>query len=205
MPITVNDIFNKVGLVTPVAIKWNNPIPTEDNGVYVISLSEDASKNNGILKSFEINEEVFNKWKLLSPDLNVNGTVSKNIIEVEINQFWKPNENILYIGESSSPTNGLSKRVNQFYQHEVGWKGPHTGGYWIKLISQLENLFVYYAKCKNPRDTEFKMLMYFIEQTTGKSFYELDELGKHLPFANLKVDFQKKHNINKAVSKSKEK
>lgn len=203
MPVTVKDIFNKVGLEVPIAINWRKPVPTNDNGVYVISLSGEASKNNGIHSTCEINEAVFDKWKSFSPELNVNGTVSKKVIEAELNQFWKPNENILYIGESSSESNGLGKRVNQFYQHEVGWKGPHTGGYWIKLLSQLEKLFVYHAKCRNPRDTEFKMLMYFIEQTTGKSFYDLEELGIHLPFANLKVDFQKKHRINGAVSKTK--
>lgn len=49
------------------------------------------------------------------------------------------------------------------------------------------------------------MLMYFIEQGTGKSFYDLDELGIHLPFANLKIDFQKKHNISGAVPKTEKK
>jgi len=203
MPVTVKEIFSKVGLEAPPAIKWKNPIPTDDNGVYVVSLSNDASKNNGIHSACEISEEIFDNWKSLSPELNVNGAVSKKIIEAELNQHWKPRENILYIGESTSETNGLGKRVKQFYDHSVGRKGPHTGGYWIKLLSQLENLFVYHAKCKNPRDTEFKMLMFFIEQTTGKSFYELEELGSHLPFANLKVDFQKKHCISGAVSKTK--
>src|SRR3954466_13858912 len=111
---------------------------------------DDAAKNKGIQSKCEINELVFNKWKALSPELNVNGATTKEIIEAELNQFWKPKENILYIGESSSESNGIGKRVNQFYQHEVGWKGPHTGGYWIKLLSQLDDLYVYHAVCKNP-------------------------------------------------------
>jgi hypothetical protein len=205
MPVTVKDIFSKVGLEPSAAIKWKGTIPTSKNGVYVVSLSADAAKNKGIQSKCEVSEMVFNNWKELSPELNVNGIATKAAVETELNQFWKPTENILYVGESSSETNGLSKRVNQFYQHEVGWKGPHTGGYWIKLLSKLEDLYVYYAQCDYPRDTEFKMLMYFIEQTTGKSFYELKELGKHLPFANLKVDFQKQHLISNAVQKRKKK
>ena len=195
MPVTVKEIFNKVGLVAPAAVKWKTPIPTNDNGVYVISLSDDAAKNKGTHNVCEISEEIFENWKILSPNLNVNGTISKTAIEAELNQHWKPKETILYIGESTSETNGLGKRVNQFYQHKVGGKGPHTGGYWIKLLAQLENLYVYPAKCKNPRDTEFKMLMYFIEQSTGGNFYELDELGIHLPFANLKVKMIFKRSI----------
>ena len=202
MPVTVKDIFNKVGLQPSEAIKWRSTLPTDENGVYIISLSANASRNIGIQKTCEINDAVFEKWKMFSPELNVSGNLTKQIIKTELNKYWKPKENILYIGESSSKTNGLSKRVSQFYIHQVGWKGPHTGGYWIKLLSKLEDLYVYHAVCKNPRDTEFKMLMYFIEQSTGKSFYELDGLGKHLPFANLKLDFQKKHNINNVVSKT---
>jgi hypothetical protein len=203
--VTVNELFKKVGLVPTAPVKWDEAIPIKGNGIYVISLSSDASKNRGILPLCSISDDVFENWKALSPELNVNGVLSKQIIEKELNQFWKPKENILYIGESTSVNNQLKGRVKQFYKHKVGNKGPHTGGYWIKLLSKLEDLFVYYAVCENPRDTEFKMLMYFIEQTTGKSLYEVDELGIHLPFANLKADFRKKHGINKAVSKPKKK
>lgn len=89
--------------------------------------------------------------------------------------------------------------MKQFYDHKVGWKGPHTGGYWIKLFTRLEDLYVYYATCEHPRDTEFKMLLHFIEKTIGKHYYMLDQLGKHLPFANLKLDSIKKHNISRST------
>jgi len=201
MPLTVSEIFKKVGLEPSEAIKWNTKILSNENGVYVISLSDNPSVNKGVLNKFEINEEVFDSWKTLSPELNVNGQISKKIIESELNQYWRASENILYIGESSSKTNGISKRVNQFYIHQVGWKGPHTGGYWIKLLSQLEDLYVYYAACDNPRDTEFKMLLYFIEQTSGKSFYDIEQLGDYLPFANLKIDSLKKHYISNVVQR----
>lgn len=200
--LTVNDLFKKVGLTPSAPVKWGDTIPIKGNGVYVVSLSDNPSKNKNNFPLFEISKDVFNNWRKLSPEVNVNGVLSKAVIEEELNRFWKAGQNILYIGESTSESNGLAKRLNQFYIHKVGWKGPHTGGYWIKLLSELENLYVYYAVCPNPRDTEFKMLMYFIEQTASRSFYELDELGKHLPFANLKVDFQKKHAIKKAVPKA---
>lgn len=203
MAVRVKEIFNKVGLEPSAPLKWSNAIPIKGNGVYVISTSNNSTMNRGITSSCKMNEEVFKRWKTFSPELHVSNVSIIESIEAEINKFWKPKENILYIGESSSETNGLAKRVNQFYIRQVGWKGPHTGGYWIKLLSQLEELYVYYAVCDYPRDTEFKMLLYFMEQSAGKSFYEIQELGKHLPFANMKADFQKTHSISKAVSKTK--
>jgi hypothetical protein len=201
--ITVNDVFHKVGLEPSKPIKWGEHIPEKGTGVYVVSLSSNPLQNLGVLSSCKIKDDVFDKWKTMSPELNVNGDTLKADIEKELNQFWKSNQNILYIGESSSVTNGLSKRVKQFYDHQVGWKGPHTGGYWLKLLSEIEDLYVYYSICNHPRDTEFKMLMYYIEQSTQKSFYEINGLGMNLPFANLKVDFQKRHGIKNAVKKTK--
>ncbi len=106
----------------------------------------------------------------------------------------------LFPDQGAKPQGGRPPLTNYQVLNGIVFR-VHTGGYWIKLLSQLENLYVYHAQSKNPRDTEFKMLMYFIEESTGESFYELEELGIHLPFANLKVDFQKKHNISNAVQK----
>lgn len=203
--ITVNDIFNKVGLTPSLPYKWGTTIPEHGNGVYVVSTSSDPARNEGISNQCSIDKDVFIKWKEFAPELNVGGEHSLEHFNHELNKHWKPNQNILYIGESSSETNGLAKRIKQFYDHQAGWKGPHTGGYWIKLLAQLNDLYVYYAVCNNPRDTEFKMLICFIEQSTGKSFYELENLGSHLPFANLKVDFQRKHGINNSVNRKKNK
>lgn len=202
MPLTVYDIFRKVRLTPSVPIRWNQKIPVKKCGVYLISTSENPKKNLGTLSKPLICKKVFKHWTELTSNLNINGEKATYLkIQKEINNYWHSKENILYIGESSSMNNNLTGRVNQFYIHKVGWKGPHTGGYWIKLLKNINELYVYYSECEYPRDTEFKMLMYFIEKTKGKSFYDLEDLGKYLPFANLKVDFQKKHNIKGSISK----
>jgi hypothetical protein len=203
MPVTVNQVFQQIGLVPKGPLPWGEKVPNSANGVYVISTSQNPAKNLGLSPAFKIDKKVLQNWKGMSPKLNVQNLSTPLAFEAELNQFWKPKENILYIGESTSITNGLAKRVNQFYMHKPGWKGPHTGGYWIKLLANLKDLYVYYGECEHPRDTEFKMLMYFIEKSTGKSFYDIKHLGMHLPFANLKVDFQKKHQIEHAVNKTK--
>ena len=72
----------------------------------------------------------------------------------------------------------------------------------IKLLAQLEELFVYFSPCENPKDIEFKMLLYFIEHVSDQSLYELNEVGRYLPFANLTADFDKIHTIQHPVHKS---
>ena len=69
----------------------------------------------------------------------------------------------------------------------------------------LKDTYVFYAESENPRDTEFKMLMKFIEKSSGKSFYDLENIGDYLPFANLTADFYKTHGIKNPTNKNKRK
>ncbi len=107
--------------------------------------------------------------------MNVKGAATKQIIETELNQYWKAKENILYIGESSSESNGIGKIVKACGCLEVAehWRVLD------KIIIAVRRV-VCLSCCLKKKDTEFKVLLHFIEQTTVKSFYELDELGKHL-------------------------
>ncbi|MFD0994254.1 hypothetical protein, partial [Tenacibaculum geojense] len=188
-------------------VKWNEEFKAKFNGVYVIAKTNDPMTQIAKNPSFGICENAFSKWIKEATELKLNGEKDDRIenFKGHLSEFWNPNENILYIGQSSSKTNPIQKRVRQFYSHKLGQKGPHTGGYWLKLLDCLENTFVFYAEAKNPRDTEFKMLMKYIEYSTGKSFYELENIGKNLPFANLTADFYKEHRIKNATNKNKRK
>lgn len=80
----------------------------------------------------------------------------------------------------------------------------HSGGYWLLLLQDLEDCFVYYyetAKEENPRDIEFKLLLKFIELKTQKPYHLIENLGSYLPFANLTADFDKKHGVTGAIKR----
>jgi len=171
----------------------------------VLSLTSNPNDDKPHPYSFDICDDTFNYWLSQATDLQIDGekVTDKKQVEQYLMQFWNSNENIVYIGESSSPTNPLQKRVKQFYTHKVGQKGPHTGGYWLKLLSCLNNVSVYYAQATNPREVEFKMLMKFIELSTGKSFYKIKNFANHLPFANVKIDVSKQHFLTKHTNRNK--
>lgn len=207
MAVSIHKLFSDFNLNYSKPIKWNEKFDAKFNGVYVIAKTNDPNTNITEHPKFGICEKSFGSWIKEATELKVNGKNQNGIDDIteHLTDFWNPNENILYIGQSSSKTNPIQKRVGQFYSHKLGQKGPHTGGYWLKLLNCLENTFVYYAAAKNPRDTEFKMLMKYIEYSTGKSFYELKNIGNYLPFANLTADFYKEHGIKNATNKNKRK
>lgn len=205
MAVSVAKLFEEFGLQYKGAFNWNHPLDAKYNGVYVLALTTNPNDEQPHQYSFEICDDTFSYWINQATELQIDGdkVTNKKQVEEYLMQFWNPNENILYIGESSSITNPLQKRVKQFYTHKVGQKGPHTGGYWLKLLNCLNNVSVYFAQARNPREVEFKMLMKFVELSTGKSFYEIENFANHLPFANVKIDVSKKHSLTKHTNRNK--
>lgn len=206
MAISVNELFQSLGLNYSKAYKWNEKILDDYNGVYIISLSETPTSKKYVDYKFDICEETFEYWKTQALDLMIgeNKVENKNQIREYLSDFWQ-NENILYIGQSSSNTNKLNKRLNQFYTHKVGKKGPHTGGYWLKLLKGINTLNIYTAKSENPIETEFKLLLKFVELKAQKPFFEVENISNYFPFANLKVDTYKTHIIKNATNSTKRK
>jgi hypothetical protein len=205
MTISVDQLFKSFNLKYRGPIKWGNKLDANFNGVYVISLAKSGKTKTPHKSPLKICETTYANWISEAKNLNIQNVPVTDIKQVEsyLEKFWKTDQNILYIGESTSKTNPIQKRVNQFYIHKVGQKGPHSGGYWLKLISQLENVNIYYAECSNPREVEFKLLMKFVELQTGKSFYDLTNFSNCFPFANLKVDVLKSHEIKATTNDNK--
>ncbi len=203
MAISVKQLFKKVNLESAGCKKWGKPIGADFSGVYIIASTNDIESeiSNGF--NFSLDNSVFDSWKKKCPELTINDEKIKNISHLtkHLNDFWHKEENIFYIGSSSSTTTNLSNRVNDFYTHKVGDKGPHYGGFWLKLLSNHSETYIHYAKSSNPIEHEFKMIMCFAEAISGKSFYSVDNLAKYFPFANLKVDLVKEHLLGNTKKK----
>ena len=203
MAISVKEIFSKIHLTPSHPVNWGEPIDAKFNGVYMISLSENSESKKDNKHPFILDEKVFSVWVKEAKGLSIgdNKVGNTNQLQDYLKTHWKEKENILYIGESSSKTSSVQKRVHQFYTHKIGNHGPHSGGFWIKLLSCLNSCKVYFAECANPRDTEFKMIMHFAELYAKKSFYEMEEVALNFPFANLKVDTLKRHELKNVRKK----
>ena len=197
MAVTVEEIFNKVGIKEFDTLKWGeikkHSIPNKP-GIYVIALPHEKQE-------LEVDKKVIEDWMKKSENLSVGGEAdTPSALIKELKSHWKPNATILYIGQTSTSVKGLKKRLIDFYRHKPGNSGSHSGGYWIKLLSDLDNLHVHYAACDNSYEKEFKMLMYFAMKLAKKeSILDIEGLGKYLPFANLTADIDKEHRIKGAV------
>ena len=167
----------------------------------MVSLSDNPDKHNGLLKDCPISKDIIKNWisKVDGFKLDNNLTFDSFPIIERLSKFWLPDETILYIGKAPIRSNGkgLGNRVNEFYRTKFGEKKPHAGGHWLKALSVLSQLFVYYIPCNNSGDIEIKMLKLFVESVSQNTKSKLYDSDLPLPFANLELRQRKNHGLSK--------
>lgn len=188
MSTTVYQLFGEFSIENQ-CVKWGMPIQDEDEGIYVVSTSKDPYRNLGLTTFPNIDDGVMQTWINKLPDFLIDGqVVTLEKLRERLLAFWLPDESILYIGKASKRKDGtgLSTRIKEFYKTEIGEKSPHSGGQWIKVLKNLNSLYVYYGKCNNSRNIEIDMLAYFMKNVSNKSLDILYDKKLPLPFANIR-------------------
>jgi hypothetical protein len=183
MPTTIAEAFATVRLVEGiVSVRWGTKPATSEPGVYIVSLTESLDTYDGKLMEAPLAVAEFQRWLDVRPKLTVDGirpTVEQLMDRVR--RFWIPDEVILYIGLATS----LSTRLQAFYRTPIGARSPHSGGYFLKLLSNLNQLLVHYVRCPDSKLAEDGMLRRFCEHVSQDSRRRLKDPVHPFPFANL--------------------
>lgn len=197
MPITIKQLVEKVGLPSTAieVVKWNTPIECKNEGIYIVSLSENAELNRTI-EEIPISMTILEDWiqKLGYFTIDKEETQDAEVIKGRLAEFWIPDENILYIGKAPlrKSSGGVGNRVREYYKTAIGESGPHAGGHWIKMLENLNDLHVFYVECPNSGYVETKMFSKFGELVSDSVRVRLSIKGPILPFANLEDGKRKK-------------
>jgi hypothetical protein len=96
------------------------------------------------------------------PELRLDGErPSVEALAARIAQFWLADETVLYVGLAGT---SLGTRVNQYYKTPLGARRPHAGGYFLKVLANLNDLKVHFAACDDPDQAEDSMLATFCKR-----------------------------------------
>jgi hypothetical protein len=182
MPTTVTNAFAASGLTPQNPVRWGDKLSTKASGVYIISLTPSQSDLADTLTDIPLEREAFESWLGVCPELKLDGK-RPTIDELmdRIDGFWLPDEVILYVGLATS----LRSRLRQYYTTSIGARRPHSGGYFLKLLSNLNQLWVHYAETTDQREAENQILEYFCGQVSQESKQILHDPAHPFPFANL--------------------
>lgn len=203
MPTTIKQLVEKAGLSSTdiKEVKWNTSIECKEEGIYIISLSEDIESNRTI-KEIPLSMTILETWikKLDYFIIDKKETKDSKIIRERLSEFWIPDESILYIGKAPlrKRGGGIGNRVQEFYDTAIGEARPHAGGHWIKLLGNLNELHVFYITCENSETIEKEMLSQFGKMVSESTQKSLANKGPILPFANLEDGSKqrKKHGLS---------
>lgn len=185
MPTCVDALFREMGLDLRGPVEWEEILPCNKPGVYVVSLPVEyptAPLDRGRIVD----------WMDLAKCLELDGThPSIDQVVTRLERFWLPDEAVVYIGQTTKQS--LRTRVTQFYRHGLGKKRQHCGGSWIKALSTLDLVAIYWATCESPSEKERQMLQYFADNVSPDAMAALHDPQMPLPFANLRHRSVKKH------------
>ncbi len=182
MPTSVAEAFSAAGLVRGGVLKWGTKPPELTPGVYIVSLTDSLDGFDGALVRAPLERAVFEDWLQICPGLTLDA--AKPTVEQlmdRVGRFWLPDEVILYIGLATS----LSMRLGQYYTTPIGARRPHSGGYFLKLLSNLQELWVHNARTTDPDNAEDAMLRRFTTAVSEESKGVLLDPDHPFPFANL--------------------
>ena len=182
MPTTVADTFSAAGLVRQAVVRWGTRPSTAKSGVYIVSLGDSADAIETTLPEAPLATDAFETWLHVRPELTLD--LARPTVEQLIRRirgFWLADETILYFGLATS----LSSRLGDYYKTPIGARGPHAGGYFLKLLSNLDKLWVHYAPTADPAGTEDRMLGRFCASVSDESKRVLIDPAHPFPFANL--------------------
>jgi hypothetical protein len=199
MPSTVTEAFAAAGLAPHGAVPWGTPLPEREPGLYVVALTSSAADSQAACAEAPLAHERFEHLLSLRPELLLDGTrPDADELATRIASFWLPDEVVLYVGLAGQP---LRTRVRQYYNTPLGARKPHAGGWWLKTLANLDELWVHYAATPGYVDAEVAMLRAFADAVAPSSRERLPDRERIAPYANLRTSTGriKRHGITGAT------
>lgn len=197
MPSTVSTLFAAAGLTSAGVVGWGVPPRLDQPGAYIVASAE-GPDHLVPERPAELSPESLAQLLDVRPELLLDGR-RPTIADLgdRLAQCWLPDEPVLYIGLAST---SVRTRVTAYYRTRLGARKPHAGGWFLKTLSDLDDLWVHVAPAADPAGAEDAMLRSFCSEVSGASRARLRDPDRPFPFANLEwpPGVRKRHGITGA-------
>lgn len=176
-------LIEGVGLAASGPVTWGASVACNEPGVYVIETPAPISEA-------PLSDRLIEAWLARVPATRVDGlTASVASLRERLAESWVPEEAVVYIGRAGGAVAG---RVWDFYRTPLGDPRPHAGGHWLKALTNLAELRVWWAASDDPVTAEEALLAAFAVRHPS---------GPTLPFANREdaAKVRKPHGISRST------
>ncbi len=200
MPTSLARILEQRGCRIAGTVPWGTSPPSNESGVYVVSLHGDPNDTAGLAEA-PIDEAVVAAWIERVRSLTLDDARPEpDALAKRLARYWLPDEPIVYVGKATS----LRQRLRQYYSTPLGDRRPHAGGHWIKTLANLGSLSIHYAEVDDgvdPEVVEMRMLTTLMQNVTQATRSAHPQSDLATPFANLEIKGlgRRNHGIRNAV------
>ena len=172
-----SELMRSLGLLVDGPAAWGKPVNSRRPGVFVVELPGGAERA-------PIDIVAARRWVEQVPGmlLDTEPATAPDVAR-RLEQFWLPFEPILYVGRSRA----IGQRVAQMHATPLGDAKPYSGGNWLKALSVLSSLRVWWAATDAVEEYEDALLSAVAARTSPEAAAALPDPGIVLPFANLLV------------------
>jgi hypothetical protein len=160
-------------------------------GIYVVALADDPRTAAGARIEPPISGSAIDELLTARPELTLDRSrPTRGQLAGRLAAFWFPDEVVLYIGlagprKARSSQGELATRVCEYYKTTLGASGPHAGGWPLKTLTCLHELYVHFAYCDRVDAAERRGIACFAENVSDESRRLLRDPAHVMPFANL--------------------
>lgn len=185
-------LFRSVGLLPDGPVRWGMPVRAGGSGVFIVELPAP-------LETAPIALTKVGKWIEHAPDLRLDGErPGSKELRARLASFWLPGQTVVYIDGSSSSIGG---RVAAMVRTELGDRRPYAGGHWLKTLTSLDDLRIWWAPTDAVEESLLELVLAFEETVDPPVRASLPDTTTILPFANLvsPTEDRKRHGISGAL------
>lgn len=198
MPVPPASIFAAAGLKAAGHVRWGTPVSETASGLYVVALTDDADSVAGTRAEAPLETRQLERLLLVRPDLQLDDhRPGAADLARRLSAFWLRQETVVYIGLATS----LRSRIGAYCRTPLGASRPHAGGWWLKTLGALDELWVHYAPTPDFKRAERQGLKAFEDGVSAGARAALHDCERVMPFANLRGwdDRIKRHGIASAT------
>ncbi len=157
---------------------WGAPVRSNRGGVYLVELPEPAA-------SAPIDFNAVGRWIERVPTLTLDGAPpTGRELAARLRSFWLPGQPILYIGTSGV---SIGARISASLRTPLGDRRPYAGGHWLRTLSGLDRLRIWWAETEAVEEYEDALLEAFAAAVPSPVSAALHDRAVVLPYANLQA------------------
>lgn len=197
MPSSVQHLLASADLTWHSAAPWGDRPNLDAPGVYLASTSSDPSVSE-VPAHARWSEDRIAALLTVRPEMTVGGLpATPERLAGALQAMWPQGENVLYIGLAGT---SVADRVGKYYTTPLGARSPHAGGWPLKMLADLDSLYVHVAAAQHPTEAEEAALTAFMAGVSPQARAALSDPSLPLPFANLELTkgLRKRHGIRGA-------